>query len=91
MTIKEFVKENEGVSGIYAWFCKETSKYYVGSSVNIGKRIGGEYNDFRTGKFCNSEAQADWDKFGEAENGIKLSDVTCGHIINKKFKYSEVI
>lgn len=39
-TQKELVlKENRGKSGIYRWTNKETGKSYVGSSVNLSKRL----------------------------------------------------
>jgi GIY-YIG catalytic domain len=44
-TDKELViKENKGKSGIYRWTNLETGKSYIGSSVNLGRRLRDYYN-----------------------------------------------
>jgi len=38
------VSENRGKSGVYRWINKINGKSYIGSSVNLGKRLGNYYN-----------------------------------------------
>nr|YP_009160660.1 GIY-YIG endonuclease [Hirsutella minnesotensis]AKR17989.1 GIY-YIG endonuclease [Hirsutella minnesotensis] len=38
------VKENRKKTGVYSWIHKETGRRYVGSSVNLGKRLSEYYN-----------------------------------------------
>lgn len=41
---KLILKENRGKAGIYKWTHKESGKHYIGSSVNLSKRIGDYLN-----------------------------------------------
>lgn len=38
------VSENKGKSGVYRWTNKVNGKVYIGSSVDLGKRLGQYYN-----------------------------------------------
>jgi len=38
------LKENRGKSGVYRWVNLENGKTYVGSSVNLSKRLGNYFN-----------------------------------------------
>jgi len=38
------LKENNSKSGVYRWVHKDSGKCYVGSSINLGKRISYYYN-----------------------------------------------
>lgn len=38
------VSENKGKSGVYRWTNKVNGKTYIGSSVDLGKRLGNYYN-----------------------------------------------
>jgi len=38
------VSENKGKSGVYRWINKVNGKTYIGSSVNLGRRLGNYYN-----------------------------------------------
>lgn len=38
------VSENKGKSGVYRWINKVNGKTYIGSSVNLGKRLATYYN-----------------------------------------------
>jgi len=38
------VSANKGKSGVYRWINKVNGKTYIGSSVNLGKRLGNYYN-----------------------------------------------
>lgn len=64
MTIKEFTKENENISGIYAIICGETGRSYIGSSVNIGLRIDYHFSQLKNNKHVNQELQSDYNSFG---------------------------
>jgi hypothetical protein len=76
LNIKEFTKENNGISGIYCWSCTINGRKYIGSSISIGKRISGEYTDFKKGNFCNSDLQVDWDANTEEDFDIAILE-TC--------------
>ena len=41
---KEVLKDNRGQSGIYRWVNNINGKSYVGSGVNLAKRLGSYYN-----------------------------------------------
>lgn len=41
---KKAIKENEKKSGIYCWTHLTTNKSYVGSSINLGRRLRNYYN-----------------------------------------------
>jgi len=44
--LKELVlKENSGQSGIYRWVNNLNKKTYVGSGLNLAKRLGSYYNE----------------------------------------------
>ncbi|OZB98044.1 GIY-YIG nuclease family protein [Paenibacillus sp. XY044] len=51
---------NENVQGIYAIFNKATGKIYIGSSINIHKRIAQHIVLLSTNGHCNSELQKDY-------------------------------
>lgn len=68
---------SEKVCGVY--FIKNTvnEKFYVGSSVDINRRLKGHLSSLRNGRHVNHLLQADWDKFGEANFSTGVLDVTC--------------
>lgn len=70
--MKEQINKLRGVTGIYSWFCNKSGKYYVGSSVNIGKRVASEYNALKSKKIHNHDLQNDWDVFGEGSFSIAI-------------------
>jgi group I intron endonuclease len=41
---EKIVKENQNKSGVYRWTCLSTKLTYVGSSVNLGKRLKNYYS-----------------------------------------------
>lgn len=58
--IQEFIKTNKNVSGIYAIICTKTWRSYIGSSVNIGRRIQAHVSSLRLHKHINKELQKDF-------------------------------
>lgn len=52
-------------SGVYSIFCKDTGKYYIGSSKNIQRRITDHKNMLCNGKHHSIKLQNDYDKYGE--------------------------
>lgn len=38
------ISENKGKSGVYRWTNKANGKTYIGSSVDLGKRLAKYYN-----------------------------------------------
>lgn len=65
----------EKVCGVY--FIKNTvnGKWYVGSSVDINRRLKGHFNNLRKGKHVNHLLQNDWISFGEAAFSSGILDV----------------
>lgn len=53
-------------SGIYAIQHKESGKLYVGSSVNMQKRLREHFRLLNLWKHANQHLQAAWNKFGES-------------------------
>lgn len=41
----DILKENKGKSGVYRWVNKESGKSYVGSGVDLSKRLSGYYSE----------------------------------------------
>ena len=40
----KIISENEGKSGIYRWTHLDSDKSYIGSSVNLGRRLRNYFN-----------------------------------------------
>ena len=53
------------ISGIYVIINISNNKIYVGSSVNIKKRINRHFNELRKNRHCNKDLQNSWNKNGE--------------------------
>jgi len=62
--IREFIKTNKNVSGIYAIICTKTWRSYVGSSINTGKRIESHMTLLKKGTHENSDIQLDFNTYG---------------------------
>lgn len=41
---KQILEENQGRSGVYRWINNLNNKTYIGSSINLSKRLGNYYN-----------------------------------------------
>lgn len=52
-------------SGVYCIKNNINNKIYVGSSINIGKRLSGHRTDLRGGYHGNEHLQRAWNKYGE--------------------------
>jgi len=50
------------ISGVYAIWCNGNQKIYIGSSVDILKRINQHKRELRTGKHHNPILQRSWNK-----------------------------
>jgi len=44
---KEILKDNEGLSGIYQWVNLINKKSYIGSAINLNKRLNEHYRGNR--------------------------------------------
>ena len=42
----EIIRENKNLSGVYIFIHKESNKIYIGSSLNIGRRLYGYFSKF---------------------------------------------
>ncbi len=51
-------------SGIYRIRCTLTGKVYIGSSLNIDRRLYGHRRHLASGKHVNAHLQAAWNKYG---------------------------
>lgn len=54
------------LSGIYKIVCYNNNKFYIGSSVNINKRLKEHKSSLNRNKHPNSRLQKDWNKYGES-------------------------
>lgn len=52
-------------SGIYLIYCLVNERVYVGSSVNVVKRLKQHQNELEKGKHSNSLLQRAWNKYGQ--------------------------
>lgn len=54
------------MTGIYFWRCLVNEKYYIGSAVDIGQRISGEFSNIKNnGRLCNPLLKSDFIQYGE--------------------------
>lgn len=67
----EIIKDNKGKSGIYRWVNKDSGKTYVGSSINLGRRLNYYYNvkTLRKGTMQINKAQL---KYGHAQFSLEI-------------------
>jgi len=52
--------------GVYKGICRPTTKLYIGSSVNVHKRVGEHTSRLRRGIHSNPHLQNAWEMYGEA-------------------------
>lgn len=55
----------EKQSAVYVITCAATGKFYVGSSVDVSKRLGRHRDDLRSGNHHSKHLQRAWDLYGE--------------------------
>lgn len=65
MSIKLCRKNYEGVTGIYSIRNKINNKIYIGSAVNLYKRLSLHYYELKKYTHCNRHLQRAWNKYGE--------------------------
>jgi len=53
------------ISGIYKIICKNNNKFYIGSSVNIDRRLKDHIRFLRKNKHYNLYLQNSWNRYGE--------------------------
>lgn len=63
-------------SGIYAIENTISKKMYIGSSVNVKKRIAQHFSQLRSKKHNNKHLQASFEKYGEAGFSYRLLEET---------------
>lgn len=62
--------------GVYKGICRPTTKLYIGSSVNVHKRVGEHISRLRRSIHPNPHLQNAWDTYGEAEFEWELIEET---------------
>jgi len=58
------IDPTENVSGIYKIVCTTNGKVYVGSAINVRRRLEGHKSRLNTGHHPNAHLQAAWTKYG---------------------------
>lgn len=88
LPLREYARETQWVSGVYAIRCKENGRLYVGSSVDIGDRFRkGHCYQLRNGRHPNPLLQEDFVAYGEAafeaftlERGVAGEDLLAHEV-----------
>jgi len=77
---------NRKFSGVYLIKNNVNKKIYVGSSLNIYKRINKHFAELRRGKHYNNLLQRSYNKYGESSfiYGILESDLSSSTIVDKE-------
>lgn len=65
--------------GVYVIRHVDSGKVYVGSSIDITRRLKTHLSNLRNGKHRNSHLQRAWDKHGERAFTTDILTVTCRH------------
>lgn len=72
-------------SGVYIIKCLSNNKIYVGSSVNIKKRINRHFNDLKNGKHSSPQLQNTFNKYGDCSFNVEIiEEFTNGSITLKE-------
>ncbi len=79
---------NKIISGIYVIINTSNNKIYVGSSINIKKRINRHFNELRKNIHNNKHLQNAWNKYGEGMFIINvLEEVNNSNDLLKREQY----
>lgn len=52
-------------SGVYKIYCKTNKKVYIGSSIDVPRRLKQHQNALKSGRHINNHLQNAWDTYGE--------------------------
>jgi len=83
--MKKLIKET---SGIYKITCLSNKKIYIGSSINIKRRLKDHTKLLRGNKHLNKYMQKDWNKYGEKNFKFEIIEIIYNIsklIIREKF------
>jgi group I intron endonuclease len=69
------VIKNNKISGIYKITCKKTGKFYIGSSVNINKRLNEHKRILRQNKHSNKYLQNTWNRYREQNFRFEIIEI----------------
>lgn len=75
-----------GISGVYKILCLENNRCYIGSSFNVGKRIGQHRCDLIANRHSNIHLQRAWNRYGEKRFSAKLVEECC---VDELFDYEQ--
>ena len=80
------------ICGIYKILNTKNNKIYIGSSININKRITRHFNELRKNKHCNDHLQSSWNKYGEKSFIIEIivNNLDKSELINKEQEYIDL-
>lgn len=80
-----------GVAGIYAIFSNNPSRIYVGSSINMYKRVNMHINHLKRGVHYNTFLQSHFNKYGEASMWVSPIKAFYHEITSKELREYEQI
>lgn len=72
---------------IYAIKHNVTNRVYVGSSHQVGRRIGSHLSRLRSHTHTVEDMQADFDKYGEKFTIMILDEISNNEELNKEYEY----
>jgi len=73
-------------SGVYRIFCTANGKSYIGSSVNVAKRIRDHKNSLTRGAHCNSHLQRTWNKYGWRTFEFRVLEICDVSVLRQREK-----
>lgn len=80
-----------GVSGIYAIFSSNSRRIYIGSSMNMYKRVNMHINHLKKGVHCNAFLQSYFNKYGETSMWVSpIKAFTDGITPKELRKYEQI-
>lgn len=77
------------ISGIYQILCTVTNKIYIGSSIDVCRRIQNHKASLRNNRHSNSYLQRAWKKYGEINFLFELIEKTPNLLEREKFYFNQ--
>jgi len=73
-------------SGVYRIFCTTNGKSYIGSSMNVGKRLRWHRNTLRQSVHQNPYLQNSWNKYGESAFEFRILEMCNESVLRQREK-----
>lgn len=82
------MEQSSVIQGIYKIICIKNNKFYIGSGVNIDKRLKSHIGLLKRNKHENKYLQNCWNKYGEQNFRFEIIESVCDtHLLSIKEKW----